>query len=75
MLKLLRILQFIGVLLLGYWIGSRPRYNYQEVAGTIIFTDSINNQYLVEVDGTVYTVSTTLPLPDSGKSIIIPITP
>lgn len=74
MLKLLRILQFIGVLSLGYGIASMPRYNYQEVAGTIIFTDSLNGEYKVEVDGTVYTVSTSLPLPDSGQSIIL-ITP
>lgn len=74
MLKLLQILRFCGVLLLGYWIGSMPRYNYQEVAGTIIFTDSLQGEYQVDVDGVVYTVTTELPLPDSGKTIIL-ITP
>jgi lipoprotein-anchoring transpeptidase ErfK/SrfK len=72
MLQIISYLRIIGVLLLGYWLGTiRPRYNYQEVPGTIIFTDSSQGYYMVEVAEDVYTVNTSLPLPDSGKSIII----
>jgi len=72
MLRILKVLQVVGVLLLGYWLGTiRPRYNYQEVAGNIIFTDSLENTYHIDVQGEIYTVKTELPLPDTGKSIII----
>lgn len=71
MLKILKILQVLGVLLLGYWLGSMPGHNYQEVAGTIIFTDSLENTYLVDVQGTVYEVEASLPLPDTAQSIIL----
>jgi hypothetical protein len=72
MLQLLKYLRLLGVLLLGYWLGTiRPQYNYLEVKGNITFTDSIDNFYEVIVDNQVYTVETGLPLPDSGQSIIL----
>lgn len=72
MLQLLKYLRLLGVLLLGYWLGTiRPQYNYLEVKGNITFTDSIDNFYEVIVDNEVYTVETGLPLPDSGQSIIL----
>lgn len=72
MLQIISYLRIIGVLLLGYWLGTiRPRYSYQEVPGTIIFTDSSEGYYQVEVAEDIYDIYTTLPLPDTGKSIII----
>ena len=72
MLQLLKYLRIMGVLLLGYWLGTiRPQYNYLEVKGNITFTDSIDNFYEVVIDNEVFTVYTELPLPDSGQSIIL----